>query len=232
MENRDPAFLFYDGDAARDVSHMNRLERGCYFDIIQAQRKFGKLAKQVIKKILGKDYESCWESIEICLTRENDMYFIDWLEKSSVKRKKYSESRRQNRIGFLDTKNEETQTRYDNDMENENENENVNVVYKWNLFAKQNNLSEIIKLTDKRKSGITQRLLEKEFNFDKILEMIKKSDFLLGLKTGWKVDFDFIFCSKNNYLKILESKYDGNSRKNNAKDNRAERVPGKYSNIT
>ena len=57
---RDPAFLFYDGDAARDVSHLNRLERGCYFDFMQAQRKFGRMKEDVISKVLGKDFESCW----------------------------------------------------------------------------------------------------------------------------------------------------------------------------
>jgi len=33
---------------------------------------------------------------------------------------------------------------------------------------------------------------------------------LLGRKTNWKADFDFIFCSKTNYLKILEGSYDNN----------------------
>lgn len=56
---RDPAFLYYDADAARDVSHMNRLERGCYFDIIQAQRKFGAMSENLIKKVLGTDFDEC-----------------------------------------------------------------------------------------------------------------------------------------------------------------------------
>jgi hypothetical protein len=128
MENRDPAFLFYDGDAARDVSHMNRLERGCYFDIIQAQRKFGKLSEQVIKKILGKDFDGCWEAVKMCLTYENHMYFIGWLEESSIKRREYSESRRLNRIGSLDTKSKESAKSYDKHMVNENKDGNVIVV--------------------------------------------------------------------------------------------------------
>jgi len=42
------------------------------------------------------------------------------------------------------------------------------------------------------------------------LKKIHISDGLRGgYKTGWKVDFDFVFCSKHNYLKILEGKYDG-----------------------
>ena len=77
----------------------------------------------------------------------------------------------------------------------------------WNNFAKENNLQQVIKLTDKRMSGIKNRLDEKEFDLNKIFDLIKGSDFLLGKIKEWKVDFDFIFCSQNNYLKILEGKY-------------------------
>jgi len=134
---KDPAFLFYDGDAARDVSHMNRLERGCYFDIIQAQRKFGRLSEELIKKILGKDFDSCWESIKICLSYDNHMFFIEWLENSTIKRKEYSESRRKNRVKTQTIENQQNKANpqktydnhmltYDKHMENENENENEN----------------------------------------------------------------------------------------------------------
>lgn len=119
--SKDPAFLFYDGDAAKDVSHMNRLERGCYFDLIQAQRKFGRLSIDIIKKILGKEFETCWDSVKICLTYDNDMYFIEWLENSTIKRKEYSENRRKNRLSKnqQDTKN--ISKTYVEHMENENE---------------------------------------------------------------------------------------------------------------
>ena len=89
--------------------------------------------------------------------------------------------------------------------------ENKELIYdsihnRWNDFAKQNNLSQIITLSKKRESSVSTRMGEKEFDFEKILAEIKQSDFLKG-STGWKVDFDFVFCSANNYLKILEGKY-------------------------
>lgn len=84
------------------------------------------------------------------------------------------------------------------------------IVEIWNDFAKQNNLTKIIKLTDKRLSNVKSRLEEKEFDLGLIFDNIKKSNFLLGKnKDGWKIDFDFIFSSKNNYIKILEGKYNG-----------------------
>ncbi len=124
---KDPAFLFYDGDAARDVSHLNRLERGCYFDIIQAQRKFGRMPLALIKKILGNDFDSCWETVKICLSYDADMYYIEWLENSTQKRKEYSESRRNNRLRQRKAENgnicQSYDTTYVAHMVNANENE-------------------------------------------------------------------------------------------------------------
>jgi hypothetical protein len=47
---KDPAFLFYPGDASEDTQFMNRLERGCYFDLLKAQKKFGKFTRDQVKK--------------------------------------------------------------------------------------------------------------------------------------------------------------------------------------
>jgi hypothetical protein len=93
--SNDPAFLFYDGDAARDVSHMNRLERGAYFDIIQAQRKFGPLSLPQIQKILGKDFDSCWPSIELIMQKEGESYSLVWLKESILRRKHHCEQQKQ-----------------------------------------------------------------------------------------------------------------------------------------
>lgn len=116
---KDPAFLFYDGDAARDVSHMNRLERGCYFDFIQAQKKFGPLTLPAIQKILGSEFETCWPSLNLILTYEKDMYYIAWLKDSIEKRAKYSESRAKNRKGSNQLENKGNGSTYVNHMENE-----------------------------------------------------------------------------------------------------------------
>lgn len=91
---RDPAFLFYDGDAARDVSHMNRLERGCYFDLIQAQRKFHGITTELARKILGNDFDTCWPALEMVLSNDDGVYFINWVRESSEKRSQNSEIQR------------------------------------------------------------------------------------------------------------------------------------------
>ena len=86
------------------------------------------------------------------------------------------------------------------------------LVETWNSFAETNKLSKVLKVTDKRLSHIKKRMLEKEFNFEEILAKVSQSDFLLGKKTDWKIDFDFIVTSKNNYIKILENKYQNNGK--------------------
>ena len=84
----------------------------------------------------------------------------------------------------------------------------IPILEKWNRIAEKYKLSTVIKISKKREIAITARLRESEFNLDSIENEIILSDFLRGKNnTGWKVDFDFVSCSANNYLKILEGKY-------------------------
>ena len=102
--------------------------------------------------------------------------------------------------------------------EDEDEIENINEVYNnvlktWNFFAGKYDLSKIIKLSDKRKGNIKARFREKEFDLIVVLKSAEKQPFLLGdNEKGWSIDFDWIFGSQNNYLKVLEEKY---TEKNN-----------------
>lgn len=103
--SRDPAFLFYDGDAARDVSHMNRLERGAYFDFIQAQRKFGGVTVEQARKIIGKDFDACWPSLEMVLTCVDGLYFVQWIKDSTERREHYSKTQKDRIQRYWDKKN-------------------------------------------------------------------------------------------------------------------------------
>lgn len=86
MAKEDFCFTYYDGDAARDKAHMTRLERGAYDDIISAQRKRGHLSIEDIKRVLSKDFETCWSSLEWILQKdESGKYFIEWVDKSIEK---------------------------------------------------------------------------------------------------------------------------------------------------
>jgi hypothetical protein len=92
MAKEDFCFTYYDGDALRDMSHMNRLERGGYNDIVLQQRKFGWLTIDQIKKILGKDFDEIWPSVNLVLIFDEieKKYYVDWLHKSVQKMRTHS----------------------------------------------------------------------------------------------------------------------------------------------
>lgn len=79
----------------------------------------------------------------------------------------------------------------------------------WNVFAITRKLiTNPIRVTEHRRKKIESRIREPGFDFIGALQAIKKSNFLQGKNDrGWKVDFEFIIHSEENYTKILEGKY-------------------------
>jgi hypothetical protein len=147
---KDPAFLFYDGDAARDVSHMNRLERGAYFDFIQAQRKFHGITMEQVRKIFGKDFDLVWPAIELILLKDSeDKYYIEWVRNSIENRAEHAEKQRKRIQDYWDKKKKENDLEIPrnnhgksmdlplvNENEIVNENENINNVLKGGMGEK------------------------------------------------------------------------------------------------
>jgi hypothetical protein len=77
----------------------------------------------------------------------------------------------------------------------------------WNIFASTKNLTRIAVITPGRRDKFRTRISEPQFEFIKILDAIQKNDFYLGKgSSDWKVDFDFIINSQDNYIKIIERK--------------------------
>lgn len=79
--------------------------------------------------------------------------------------------------------------------------------YLWNIFATENGLAEISKSTDKRMQKLRARCRNPDFDFIEILKGIKRSGFLKGNDGKWKVDFDWIIENNDNYVQIIEGKY-------------------------
>lgn len=83
------------------------------------------------------------------------------------------------------------------------------IVKSWNALATDCGLATIKGVGNGRTKAITARLSEPAFDFKDITERIRHSEFVRGKNDrGWKIDFDWIFLSPNNYLKLLEGKYD------------------------
>nr|AKH46023.1 terminase [uncultured marine virus] len=97
----------------------------------------------------------------------------------------------------------------ENDNDNKNENDNEKIKEVWNDFSNRIGLSPVIKLNETRNRNIKARSRDNDFNLQIIFDKIESSKFMQGdNQRGWRVDFDFVFCSAINYLKIMEGKYD------------------------
>lgn len=90
-----------------------------------------------------------------------------------------------------------------------------------NIFNKKlPMLPQIQKLSAQRISSINARIKEykpddPEIFFESIFEKVSRSDFLIGNnERNWKADFDWIL-NPNNFLKIIENKYQTNGNRNN-----------------
>lgn len=104
---KDPAWLFYPADASDDTQFLNRLERGCYFDLLKAQKKFARFTIDIIKKVLGKDFDTCWASIESILKKDDAGYFIEWVDNSIERRKEFSKIQSKRISDYHDKKKKE-----------------------------------------------------------------------------------------------------------------------------
>jgi hypothetical protein len=101
-----------------------------------------------------------------------------------------------------------------NNKNNDNKDICQQVADAWNEIFPE--LPQVIKLTQRRKSAINGCIKEMKLtdhDFSKIetwkglFDYAKGLDFLMGRKTGWSMNFDFI-TTKSKLLKIIEGDYD------------------------
>lgn len=87
----------------------------------------------------------------------------------------------------------------------------------WNLFAEKKAKPTVKTITKKRQRHLKARLTEQEFDLEEILRKAKDSKFLMG----WPgFTFDWIIDGQDNYVKILEGKYDKSYENGNNKTQR------------
>tara|TARA_R110000868_G_scaffold410491_1_gene698648 strand:- start:530 stop:1228 length:699 start_codon:yes stop_codon:yes gene_type:complete len=117
---KDPAFLFYPNDFDCKTKFFTDEQVGVYLRLLIAQFQFGRLSKKQVN-IICKSYD---EDIMLKFdVDEKGFYYNERLESEIHKRKKYSDSRKNNR----NSKNKNISESYDNHMTPHMENENVNV---------------------------------------------------------------------------------------------------------
>lgn len=234
---KDPAVLFYTSDFLIGTEFMSFEQKGQYIHLLCHQHQSGHIPTDYMARVLGSQENPVWKKF---IQDTNGNWINVRMDEESEKRKRFSESRRANvskryedsqDSTHVDTSVDTTGVRMVNEDEDVNTNTDnllkaeepidpVKIVDKWNMFAKSVGIPVVLKITDSRKKHVLSRFTEKDFDFGKILEAIRGSPFCLGEGSkGWKVDFDFVFASRDNYIKILEGKYANNGR-SSAKNNK------------
>lgn len=125
---KDPAMLWYWGDWNSGTGLLSRFLKGCYMDLLHAQFNNGHLSLEEIKTCLGSDFGTSWPTLQKKFIKDdNGLYFNARLEEEKIKRQKFTESRRQNRLEkVIKPSCDASYDKHMNDhMENENENKNL-----------------------------------------------------------------------------------------------------------
>lgn len=92
---KDPAFLFYSGDFLTGVTGMNMEERGQYITLLCLQHAKGHLSLELMNRSVPGLSAYVLEKFQ---QDEEGFYFNKRLEEEAIKRNKFCDSRRNNRI--------------------------------------------------------------------------------------------------------------------------------------
>lgn len=94
---KDPACLWYWGDWNGGTFTMSRACKGAYMDLLFAQFNNGHLSLDEIKTVLASDFGSMWPTLQKKFVKgDNGLYYNNKLREESIKRKKFTKSRRIN----------------------------------------------------------------------------------------------------------------------------------------
>lgn len=119
---KDPAFLFYPGDWLQGTMGMTFEEKGAYFELLIFQFNNGKFSKAQAKQVLSICSTSVFENVLQKFDTDGKFFWKQRLSDEIEKRRKFSESRRNN------AKSHKTPKAYAKHMENENKDENENEI--------------------------------------------------------------------------------------------------------
>jgi len=91
--SKDPAFLFYPGDWLGGTMGMTFEQKGAYIDLLMLQFNRGHMTKDMIGQTVGQ----IWDIIQDKFVQDDKgLWFNERLDLEKFKRKKYTESRRNN----------------------------------------------------------------------------------------------------------------------------------------
>ena len=127
---KDPAVLFYTSDFLSGTFTMDNEQVGKYIRLLCLQHQKGKLSEKDMLSICKAYDNEIWDKFKI----EDGFYYNERMYNETIRRQKFSESRRNN---AKSTKKESTSEAYAEHMETETENrtitinENINIDFEW-----------------------------------------------------------------------------------------------------
>lgn len=203
---KDPAVLFYTSDFLTGTLTMTDENIGRYIKLLCLQHQKGRLSEQDMMYICKSYVEDIFSKFT---KDDNGFYYNKRMEDESLKRQKYSNSRRNNILNrYKKDKNISThESTYVEHMENvnENENENINEIKQLTDLIEIFEKKELLEFFKKKFScGMLLTKMEsliKETSFDRVKDYIKymveyskinkienPPGFLVkGVKEKWKI---------------------------------------------
>jgi len=162
---KDPAFLFYPNDYIGGTMGMTFEEKGAYIELLMMQFNRGHMTSHMIGQTVGQ----IWDKIkDKFIQDENGLYYNKRLEVEQIKRRNFTESRRNNITGknqYTTKKTGHTTKHMTNHMENENENVIINTFNKfWEKYPKKVN----------KKNAEKSWLKINTAEYDKIFQSLEK----------------------------------------------------------
>ncbi|MDH5524550.1 MAG: hypothetical protein OEY01_11240 [Desulfobulbaceae bacterium] len=124
---KDPGFIFYPGDYLRDTQTLSEKSQVAYDRIMCEHMRNICISHMQLKFFTKRLDQNEIDELMFVLTETKEGYQIEWVAESIIKRKAYSESRRQNRSHKTTKHMNNISKTYVKHMENENENENDNI---------------------------------------------------------------------------------------------------------
>ena len=127
---KDPAVLFYTSDFLSGTFTMDNEQVGKYIRLLCLQHQKGKLSEKDMLSICKAYDNEIWDKFKV----ENGLYYNERMFNETIRRQKFSESRRNN---AKSPKKESTSEAYAKHMETETENrtitinENINIDFEW-----------------------------------------------------------------------------------------------------
>lgn len=171
---KDPAFLFYPNDYIGGTMGMTFEQKGAYIELLMTQFNRGHMTSHMIGQVLGQHSGQLWDTIkDKFIQDEEGLYYNARLEIEQIKRKQFTDSRKNN----LEGKNQYSKNKGHKQghkttlMENRNRDENSSSFL----------------------SNLPTTLKEQEFNFDCIKENSQYMESVYRATVfipGFKVDLD------------------------------------------